>query len=147
MTQRLVDGAQRSARTSRICGRRALSALRAVAIAISRRTLLSVALPALEVRTCYALRRFANPRHFLLRERLKLLRDPDVVFNLADGRATHRQAMNRQAEHIREAVFEVQFAQQSRIAWALHRLDSDAALNRNRQHHLLEAQVRRVGRI
>src|ERR1700687_2511250 len=59
-----------------------------------------IALPVFQARTRETLRVFPDFCHLLRRHGLELLRDPDIIFNLSDGSATQRQAVNRQAEHV-----------------------------------------------
>src|SRR5271169_5367265 len=73
--------------------------LRKRTIAIARRgsLLRGVAFPVFQARTREACRTFPNFCHLFRRHGLELLRDPDVIFDLPNGGASQRQAVNRQA--------------------------------------------------
>src|SRR5690242_16456070 len=75
--------------------------------------------------------RLTKLSHLIFAERFEVLRDANIVFELANRSAPQRKAMYRQAEHIREAIFEMHPLQQFCVSGALHSLDSHAARHGN----------------
>ena len=67
----------------------------------ARRAALGVDLPIFQLRPFQLRRLLSDLRDLRLAQWLELLRDPDVVFDLAYGRAAQREAVNRQTENVR----------------------------------------------
>jgi hypothetical protein len=55
------------------------------------------------------------------------LRDPHIIFDLPDGRTSQSRAVNRQTEHVGEAVLQVDAGKQAGIGRTLYALNPHAA--------------------
>src|SRR6185437_4178688 len=73
--------------------------------------------------------------------------DPDIVFDLANRRATEGEAVDWKAKHIGETIFQWNGVKKLRVCSALHALYAHAALDSNWQHHFFETQIGRIGGI
>ena len=113
----------------------------------ARRRSSGVALPIFCLRSSEFRSLRAELRHLTLAKRLELARDANVVFNLSNRCTAERQAMNRQAERVTDAISEMQSLQQLCVSGTLHGLNAHSAVHRDRKHILLETEIRRISRI
>ena len=85
-----------------------MSHARPIPVSLRRSLFLHVALPVLQAWARETGGAFPRSRHLLTGQGLKLLRNPDVIFDLPDRGASQRQTVNGQTQLIFEAVLQVQ---------------------------------------